>query len=98
MHHPAIPKLLERAANFFGFLTIAIWWSAVGYTMSWSGHRPLQPDPASGRIYPFNNHGIMYVTAQDIFWWHLGLYTAFALAAVTAACYYGAKYLRRPQL
>ncbi len=33
--------------------------------MSWAGHRPFAPD--SSHPFAYNNHGIMYVSADDLF-------------------------------
>jgi len=90
-------KLLERITGVIAPVAVAIWCAACGYIMSWSGHRPIQPDPTSGRIYAFNNHGIMYVSAQDLFWWHLGAGSAIALAVIAGACGLAAKRFGQPQ-
>lgn len=42
---------------FFGFVVMV---------MSWAGHRPLKPDAL--HPYAYNNHGVMYVSASDLWW------------------------------
>ena len=93
-----LTKLLKRTTRIIAPAALAIWLAAIGYMMSWSGHRPLQPDPTSGRIHAVNIHGsIMYVSATDLFWWHLGAWSAAILFVIAVACDYAAKYLGKSQ-
>jgi hypothetical protein len=79
-------RTLEIAAEILGLIAIAFWWTTCGFVMSWTGHRPLEPDPATGDIYPFNNHGIMYVSSSDLFWWHFGLFISIGVFAAAVLC------------
>jgi hypothetical protein len=40
------------------------WFSWTGLVMSWAGHRPLRPDRE--HPYPYNDHGILYVSRDDL--------------------------------
>jgi hypothetical protein len=94
MSDSIVSKVLKGTGNVLGWAAIADWVIACGYVTSWSGHRPLLPDRSSGRIYAFNNHGIMYVSAQDLFWWNAGIYLFIGLGVIAAVSCYTAKYFK----
>lgn len=85
-----LPKLFEWIARAAAVAAVVIWLVALSYVMSWVSGRPVQPDPELGRIHAYDQHGSTnYVSAQDLFLWHLGGVGAAALAIV-AACFAGA--------
>ena len=88
-------KLLDIMCSVFGTAAFVVWSIATTYVMGWPRHRPLQPDPWSGRIYPYDEHGTIYVSAQDLFWWHVGLYTSWGLIAVWLTCGLLSQYLKK---
>ncbi len=49
--------------------------------MSWAGRRPLKPD--SLHPYPYNDHGIIYVTADDLHLSRALIFSALALMTAT---------------
>lgn len=99
MRHSINRKLLKQAAITIGFLSVAIWCAVWVYVMSWEVHRPLAPDPGSGRVYLFADHGIedVYVSAQDLFWLHFGIGSAIALFVIAIGCGYAANRFSKPQ-
>ena len=57
-------RWLKRARDVVAVVGLALWFWYIGLVMSWSGHRPLMPD--ASHPYPFTNHGMIYVTADDL--------------------------------
>lgn len=90
-------RVFERLINILGYITLASWIATIGFEMSWSGHRPLKPDVTSGRVIPFNNHGILYISYQDLFWWHAGLYATGALLVLVLLLIYVGRRVAPPQ-
>jgi hypothetical protein len=49
---------------------LACWFQYLSIEMSWSGQRPLRPDPRSGNVIPVDDHGILYVSQSDLNFQH----------------------------
>jgi hypothetical protein len=57
-------RWLKRARDVVAVVGLALWFWYAGLVISWSGHRPLTPDAT--HPYPFANHGVLYVTTDDL--------------------------------
>lgn len=58
-------------------------WLGWGFLLASWGHKPPAPNPATGHVIPFENHGLMYVTASDL-WLSRGLLAATAIFLIAA--------------
>ena len=67
------------AQKFSGILALLLWFSAFALYFHYDGQNPAQPDPATGAIYPFSNHGhVTYWTGSE----RRNFYGLMALAGV----------------
>jgi len=78
---PAALPLMKTAAYLMAWTGVSLFFGYVAWVMSWAGHRPLKPD--SLHPYLFNNHGIMYVSASDL--WGSRVLLAAAVVLVATA-------------
>jgi hypothetical protein len=69
------------------------WFAYGGLVMSWAGHRPTTPDDA--HPFPYQNHGLMFVSARDLHDSHL-LLAAVAGFVVLAVVFCVIGSLRHP--
>jgi hypothetical protein len=67
-----------------GMLAMVFWVWFCGLQLSWTGHRPLAPQPSTGNVFAINNHGYMYVTRQDLEWYY-GLFVLAAIFMISCA-------------
>ncbi len=80
-------KLLKALRDVFSVGLLLSWFAYCGLVMSWVGHRPLTPAPATGQVIPYNNHGIMFVTQRDLDTTHIILAIFAAFSVLAFACY-----------
>ena len=66
---------------------VLAWFALGGLVMSWAGHRPLAPSPATGQVFPYNNHGVMFVSQRDLDATHLLLAVCAVCGALALGCY-----------
>ena len=59
---------------------LVLWFWYAALVMSWSGHRPLTPNAT--HPYPFANHGLIYVTTDDLRLSHAVLTATLAVLAM----------------
>ncbi len=69
------------------WIGLAFWFANFALVVSWAGHRPLSPVASTGNIIPYNNHGIMYVTQQDLNATHALLALSAVFIAAFGLCY-----------
>jgi hypothetical protein len=66
-----------------GVIGVAIGLYYANLVNSWGGHRPLTPDAL--HPYAYTNHGVFYVSADDLTLSRILLFSSWALAAVGMA-------------
>lgn len=74
-------SFVKRAFYVCAYTGFALFFGYVALVMSWAGRRPLKPDAA--HPYPFNNHGVIFVSSSDL-WGSRGVLVS-ALVLVAAA-------------
>ena len=56
--------LMRYARDALGYGGLLAWFAWGSLVMSWAGHRPLAPD--RDHPYAYENHGLMYVSEDDL--------------------------------
>jgi hypothetical protein len=79
-------QLLRRLRDALGVCGILAWFAWAALVMSWAGHRPITPDHE--HPFPYNNHGIMYVSSDDLRASHICIGIALAFIAVTLTVHF----------
>lgn len=66
----AIRKIVAFLGALSASTAIMCWFQYGSIEMSWTGQRPLAPNPSAGMVIPVDDHGILYVSQSDINFQH----------------------------
>lgn len=80
-------KRLKLLCDLFMVGAVFVLFAFSGLVTSWAGHRPLAPNPATGQVIPYSNHGVMFVSQRDVDAAHLLLAICLGCGLAAFGCY-----------